>query len=195
MKLDTDVIITGAGPAGLSAAIKLEELGIDYLLFDRDSEPGEIKPCAGFIPISTIQRMSIPRITDQHDITSARLHFSGREPTTIEFNESLGINVSRGALARAMISKTSQSEKHRFGSKISHIEVSDDLCKVSARTNEDESTYTSRLIIDSSGANPVSQRFIKLRERISNSSMGYGLQYHIELDEELPHCNTFAWRR
>ena len=141
MKLDTDVIITGAGPAGLSAAIKLEELGIDYLLFDRDSEPGEIKPCAGFIPISTIQRMSIPRITDQHDITSARLHFSGREPTTIEFNESLGINVSRGALARVMISKTSQSEKHRFGSKISsqmiYAKYQHELMKTNQLTHQD----------------------------------------------------------
>ena len=193
MKSDTDVIIIGAGPAGLLAAIKLEELGIDYLLFDRDSEPGERKPCAGFIPISTIQKMALPRISDQHDITSARLHFSGREPTTIEFNEPLGINVSRGALARAMLSKTSQSEKHHFGSKISHIEISDDLCKVSTRTDQDESSLTSRLIIDASGANPASQRFVKLRERISNSAMGYGLQYHIEFDNELPHSNTFLY--
>jgi len=193
MKPDVDVIIIGAGPAGLSATIKLEELGIDYLLFDRDLEPGERKPCAGFIPISTIQNMSIPRIADQHDITSARLHFSGREPTTIEFNESLGINVSRGALARAMISKTSQSKNHHFGFKISHIEVSNDLCKLSARSNGEESTFTSRLIIDASGANPVSQRFVKLRERISNSAMGYGLQYHIEFDDELPHSNTFLY--
>ena len=54
MNMDTDVIIIGAGPAGISAAIKLEESGIDYLLFDRDLNPGEEKPCAGYIPISTI---------------------------------------------------------------------------------------------------------------------------------------------
>ena len=158
MKPDTDVIIIGAGPAGLSAAIKLEDLGIDYLLFDRDIEPGETKACAGFIPISTIQRMSIPKISDQHDITSARLQFSGREPTTIEFNEVLGINVSRGALAKTMISMTSQRNRHHFGSKISHIEISDEECKISARDAGEEVTYTCRLIIDASGANPASQR-------------------------------------
>ncbi len=193
MKPDVDVIIIGAGPAGLSAAIKLEEIGINYLLFDRDNDPGKRKPCAGFIPIATIQKIAIPKISDQYDITSARLHFSGKEPATIEFKKPLGINVSRGALARAMISMTSQQDKHQFGSEISRVEISKDSCKVSMRTDEDEATFTSKLIIDASGANPVSQRFVKLRERISNSAMGYGLQYHIEFEDELPHSNTFLY--
>ena len=53
--VDVDVIVIGAGPAGLSAARKLAELDVDYLLFDRDLNPGENKPCAGFIPISSIR--------------------------------------------------------------------------------------------------------------------------------------------
>ena len=91
MSTDTDVIIAGAGPAGISAAIKLEESGIDYLLFDRDLNPGEAKPCAGYIPISTINRLSIPKISDQHIINTARLQFSGRDPSTIEFDEPVKI--------------------------------------------------------------------------------------------------------
>jgi len=67
MNTDTDVIVIGAGPAGLSAARKLAELDVDYQLFDRELNPGENKPCAGFIPISSIRRFAIPKISDQHE--------------------------------------------------------------------------------------------------------------------------------
>lgn len=193
MSNDTDVTIIGAGPAGISAAIKLEELGIEYLLFDRDKRPGESKPCAGFIPISTIHRLSIPKISDQHIINSVRLQFSGRDLSTIDFEEPLGINVSRGALGQTMLSMTSATDKHYLGTKITKVETDNDLCIVTADTEGQESKFTSKLIIDASGANPVSQRFISLRPRIPNSAMGYGVQYHIEFDEELPHANTFLY--
>jgi len=193
MSTDTDVIIIGAGPAGISAAIKLEESGIDYLLFDRDLNPGEEKPCAGYIPISTINRLSIPKISDQHIINSARLQFSGRNLSTIEFDEPLGINVSRGALGKTMLSMLSATDKHHLGTKITKVETHGEHSTVSTRTDGQETKYTSKLVIDASGANPVSQRFIELRPRISNSAMGYGLQYHIEFEEELPNANTFLY--
>lgn len=193
MSTDADVIIIGAGPAGLSAAIKLEELDIDYLLFDRDLHPGEEKPCAGFIPISTIQRFSIPKISDQHIINSVRMQFSGRDFSTIDFDEPVGVNVSRGALGKTMLSMTPATARYHLGTKITNVETHNDHCVVSTMTDEKETKFTSRLIIDSSGANPVSQRFIELRPRIPNSSMGYGLQYHIEFEEELPHTNTFLY--
>ncbi|MBA7585487.1 Thiamine thiazole synthase [subsurface metagenome] len=73
MNTDTDVIVIGAGPAGLTAAKKLAELDVDYLLFDRDMNPGENKPCAGFIPASALKQFSIPKIDDQHEITPLEL--------------------------------------------------------------------------------------------------------------------------
>jgi geranylgeranyl reductase family protein len=49
-----DVVVVGAGPAGASAAMELERLGVGYLLLDRVAFPRE-KPCAGILP---------PKITD-----------------------------------------------------------------------------------------------------------------------------------
>ena len=44
-----DVVIVGAGPAGASAALELERLGVGCVLLDRAAFPRE-KPCAGVLP-------------------------------------------------------------------------------------------------------------------------------------------------
>jgi digeranylgeranylglycerophospholipid reductase len=193
MKTGAEVIIIGAGPAGLSAAIKLEELEIDYQLFDRDTLPGVEKPCAGYIPLSTIRHLEIPTISDQHPINEARLHFSKREPTTVKFDQPIGINVSRGALASAMLNMLSSKDSQNLGVKVTKIVTEADSSKVIVKREGKEETFTSKLIIDASGANPVSQRFIPLRPRIPNHAMGYGLQYHIEVDYDLSNSNTFLY--
>ena len=193
MSVDTEVIIIGAGPAGICAAIKLEELDVDYLLFDRDKNPGEKKPCAGFIPISTIQKFSIPCIDDQHEINEARLQFSGRDLSIVKFDKPLGVNVSRGELGKTLLSMTSAKKNHILGATVSKVEINSGQCKVTVKEEGHDRTFASELIIDASGANPVSQRFVPIRPRIANSAMGYGLQYHIEVEEELGHSNTFLY--
>ncbi|TFG32196.1 NAD(P)/FAD-dependent oxidoreductase [Candidatus Thorarchaeota archaeon] len=193
MSIDTDIIIIGAGPAGISAAVKLEELEVDYLLFDREHNPGESKPCAGFIPFSTIRHLSIPEISDQHIIDEVRLQFSGRDLSIIKFDEPLGVNVSRGALGKTLLCMCKSTDNHILGSKVSKVETSSAASKVTIKENGTEHTYRSHLIIDASGANPVSQRFITLRPRIANNAMGYGLQYHIETEKELGHSNAFLY--
>ncbi len=193
MKTDTDVIVIGAGPAGLTAARKLAELDVDYQLFDRELNPGESKPCAGFIPISSIRRFSIPKISDQHEINEVRMKFSEKELVTIEFDRLLGVNVSRGALSKTLQSMIPQTRSIFFGSKVSKVETNRDSCEITLREDGNLRTLTSKLIIDASGANPVSQRFTPIRRRIPNSRMGYGLQYHIEVDEILDNSNVFLY--
>ncbi len=193
MNTDTDVIVIGAGPAGSSAARKLAELNVDYMLIDRDLKPGEGKPCAGFIPSSSLRQFSIPTIADQHKIDTVRLKFSGRDLTTIKFDRPLGVNVSRGALGDTLLNMIPQSNSIVLGTKVSNVETNSESCTVTLREDGEVRTITSKLIIDASGANPVSQRFTPIRQRIPNSRMGYGLQYHIEVDEELDNSNVFLY--
>ncbi len=41
-KTDYDVVIIGAGPAGLAAGLKAKELGLNYVIFDQDNPGGTI---------------------------------------------------------------------------------------------------------------------------------------------------------
>jgi geranylgeranyl reductase family protein len=194
MMVDTDVIIIGAGPAGLTAARNLASSDIEYLLIDRSEKPGETKPCGGFIPSTRLKQFSVPQIEGQHRIDTARILFPGKELVSIRFDDSLGINISRGALAKVLLNEIPGIETHSLlGTTVERIESNEKSCRITVMKNGNETILESRLIIDTSGANPVSQRFIPLRERISNSQMGYGLQYHIKVEGNLDSSNTFLY--
>ncbi|TFG32010.1 NAD(P)/FAD-dependent oxidoreductase [Candidatus Thorarchaeota archaeon] len=194
MLVDTDVIIIGAGPAGLTAAKNLAKNNIEYILIDRDENPGEDKPCGGFIPASTLKVFSIPQIDGQYEIDSVRMKFPGKKLVRIPFENPLGVNVSRGELARALIqSIPDHDNKILFGTEVNRVETGSRSCTVSITSKGEFNSLTSKLVIDASGANPVSLRFIPIRERIPNTGMGYGLQYHIEMDGELDNSNTFLY--
>ncbi|MBN2231027.1 MAG: NAD(P)/FAD-dependent oxidoreductase [Candidatus Thorarchaeota archaeon] len=194
MPYDTDVIVIGAGPAGLIASQTLASSNIAYTLIERSNEPGCDKPCGGFIPASTIKRFEIPAVEGQHEIDTARMKFPRRDLVSIQFEEMLGVNVSRPALGKALLSKIPDQHKTTLlGTTVTKMETSNEMCRVWIQQGEDERVLTAQLIIDASGANPVSQRFVTLRKRIPNTGMGYGLQYHIEMERELGGSNAFLY--
>jgi digeranylgeranylglycerophospholipid reductase len=194
MASETDVIIIGAGPAGLAAARNLAESNIEYMLIDRYEKPGENKPCGGFIPATTLKRFSISQIKGQHQINTVRMKFPGKELVSMRFDYPLGVNVGRGALGKSLLNQIPDINNHSLlGTSVERIETDAESCKVTIRRDSNRTILESRLIIDASGANPVSQRFIPIKERISNSQMGYGVQYHIEVTEDLGSSNTFLY--
>lgn len=75
-----DVAIIGAGPAGSSAALELERLGVDYLMADKAEFPRP-KPCAGILPPAIADTLGpVPRSSVQRCIRGYFIHtLSGRE--------------------------------------------------------------------------------------------------------------------
>jgi digeranylgeranylglycerophospholipid reductase len=194
MPIDVDVIIIGAGPAGLIAARELANCGIEYTLLDRADKPGVKKPCGGFVPLSTVKQFSIPNIAIHQKIDTIRMKFPRRELVSIQFDAPLGINIQRGDLAEALLTQIPQVNDHlRVSTSVERIEVGKESCRVAVRRHDDTYVLESRLVIDASGTNAVSQRFVPLRERISNEQMGYGLQYHIQLSGKQSSANTFLY--
>jgi digeranylgeranylglycerophospholipid reductase len=194
MSVDTDVIIIGAGPAGLLAAKTLAESDIEYMLIDKSKRPGEDKPCAGFISSITFKQFAIPRIEGEHRIDSVRMIFPGKDLVNIQFGECLGVNIRREALSQTLLKNIPDINSClKLGIKVENAITGPDSCRVFYSNENSRGVLNSKLIIDASGSNPVSQRFIRLRERIPNNRMGYGLQYHIEMNEDLGHSNSFIY--
>ncbi|MFX1482483.1 MAG: FAD-dependent monooxygenase, partial [Promethearchaeota archaeon] len=106
---DTDVIIIGAGPAGLMAAKKLAESDIDYILISRESTPGIDKPCGGYVPSRALDEFQLKDIRKAHPIKSIRMKFPGHELKQVDLEKSAGVNVSRENLGRALLSTVKKS--------------------------------------------------------------------------------------
>lgn len=59
MKIETDVLIVGAGPSGSMAARTLARNGVDVTIIDKTSEIGTPKRCAEGITTSTLSKVGI----------------------------------------------------------------------------------------------------------------------------------------
>ena len=192
MKFDTDIIIIGAGPAGIIAAKTLQRMQQDFIIIDRERVPGLTKPCGGFIPSRALEEFSIGSIDGEHKIHKIRLKFREADMVTVEFEQPTGVNVRREKLAEALMADIPQ-ENLLLGKNVTNVEVKAGTCSTIIDDCSTLETLTSHLIIDASGANPVSQRFVPLRERPSNSQMGYGIQYHLKRGNEYADVNDFYY--
>ncbi len=184
MEQDTKVIVIGAGPAGLRAAEVLSSNDVDFSLFAKESDPCVDKVCGGFIPARALTEFGIGKIEGAYDITALRMRFPGMEPVLVEFNRSIGLNATRGDLGKSMLNAIRDRDSVRMNSKVEKIKEGSDGVEVSYSNSEGKGTINAEVLIDASGANPVSIRYGLVRERIPNDQMGYAIQYHLELSEE-----------
>ncbi|TFF96111.1 NAD(P)/FAD-dependent oxidoreductase [Candidatus Thorarchaeota archaeon] len=187
-----DVVVIGAGPSGLIASQDLDRNDVQYTLIERHSSPGRTKPCGGFIPIRAIHEFGIGRINGQHDIHSVRIKMKKQDMVRVYFDRPVGVNIRREDLASKLLDDLSTGVL-RLNTTATKVETNNDRCLTTIETCSGREVIQSQLVIDASGVNPVTQRFVKLRERPSNSQLGYAVQYHLMRKEEFEGVNDFYY--
>lgn len=74
-----EIAVVGAGPCGASAALALEEAGVDYILLDKSSFPRN-KPCGGVLPFRVLEEFDLGREVFERPLRGYRIYsLSGRK--------------------------------------------------------------------------------------------------------------------
>jgi digeranylgeranylglycerophospholipid reductase len=194
MTVDTDVVIIGAGPAGLTAARRLSELDIQYTLISREDKPGAYKACGGYVPARALEEFGLTQIHDTHDVKSIRMKFPGIDMKRVDFDQPVGVNVNRSNLGTALLNLIDRSTGEIWlETECGLITSRNDKCEVRYTKENETGSISSYLIIDASGANPVSLRFTPVRNRPMNSQIGYGVQYQVKTKKALEIVNDFYY--
>ncbi|MCW3997424.1 MAG: FAD-dependent oxidoreductase [Candidatus Bathyarchaeota archaeon] len=59
--MKTDVVIIGAGPAGLTAGYQIAQAGFDVLIFEKNQYPGKNKVCGGAVSKECFLNLKLPQ--------------------------------------------------------------------------------------------------------------------------------------
>ncbi len=168
-----DVIIIGAGPSGMSAAINLGKKGVKVLLLEAKTFPRE-KTCGGFISRKTLDLLEIPvhPYLTENTIHSLRFYSSRYDWINTNNQDLLGITVLRSCFDQYLAEEAKASGAVlRTGERVYHVMQSDDKVEVTT----EKGRYEGRYAIGADGVISSIARIVGIQPSFLNLKTGFTL--------------------
>ena len=185
-----DVIIVGAGPAGLKCAETLGNSKFKVLLLEKNKEIGP-KICAGALNRKNIKYLNLPSSLFDFQYNKIKLHIKNNH-SIVQDDDNLIYSVDRKNLGQWQLKKINKFNniEVRTGSKVSKIEK--DYIVV------DGKKILYKFLVGADGSSSIVRRYLNIK----SEEIGIAIQYIIPidiykefelfLDSEL-FCAWYAW--
>jgi menaquinone-9 beta-reductase len=167
-----DVIVVGAGPAGTAAAIRLSQLGITCLVFEKSEGP-RTKQCGGGVSPRAVEiysELGFPADyfpANGKAITSGWIHAFGHKLLGHTMDGKRGFVMERKQLdwdfQQHAISR--YSVRIEYGAAVSGIQLMKDRVQAEVRKNGTRKNYSCRFLIAADGATSL------IRSRLSGKKI------------------------
>jgi geranylgeranyl reductase family protein len=97
-----DVVVIGAGPAGLTASAKLASLGHDVVVLEEHAEVGSPVHCTGVLGVDAFDELDLPREPILTITGAASFRYGHGEPVIVETDRIKAAVIDRGRFDAAL---------------------------------------------------------------------------------------------
>jgi len=189
-----DVIVVGAGPAGLAAAIDLAKAKVKVLVLDRKQEIGCPKRCAEGLGGGWFKRLNIKPKKEWavQEIKGAQLYSPNGKSIKMKNKKVLG-----HVLERKMFEKDLAMQAVKLGAKIllKHqvmaMKRNNGIVEVDVEVNDEMKKYSARMIVACDGVDSLAAKMLGLNTKLDLRETDSGYQYEMTgisgYDENLLH--------
>ncbi len=188
----TVVTVVGAGPAGLASAEILSKSGVEVKVIDKDTNPGEEKPCGGMLRIGSARLLGVPCELASREIRGMRVILPNHRVEEVDYGHIISLNVDRGVLGRYLINRVRKAGGDvNTGMKVVDLakSVDDKLAKRYELTckTADGRLYKigTDLLIAADGTDSIIAKKTGVHAALRPNQLGHCVQYQIELENEL----------
>ena len=177
-----DVIIVGAGPAGLVTGWMLSEHGVHTIILEKDKIPGRNKPCGGALTSRAKKYFSLLKGEPYIEIRKIKLVFPNGESRIVEYDETVMINIERERLARVLIRNCQKNgctllTSHKFVV----AERNGNLWDITVKNMENNQIINlkSKILVGADGVLSQVNKTLNIRSPFKKDELGLSVQYLI----------------
>ncbi len=177
-----DVIVVGAGPAGLRASANLAKAGLKTICFDKNQEIGIPKRCGEGLGMGWFERLDLkpdPKWAVQ-EIRGIVLYAPSEKKIDLDFNKINGYVLERRVFEKEL-AKVASKNGAIIKTKADVFELKRADGKVEVKVNEggDIQEYSSKLIFACDGVETLTARRLGVNTTMNMADYDAGYQYEM----------------